>query len=248
MKADFYEVLGVAEDANFDAIRSAYKSAVKRFHPDRGGTAEEFESVRLAYECLSDPAQREAYDRTRSSGESDADEADAKAIERLRTTIIGIVSFLSEKPAKGGGVLSEPAQFAMLADGSFLDTLDWQFRNGLPMLGRANASLKARRRSIACSRKWSSPSAESPIDSTRSFNLRKRITETEEPQLLRSLRYSNAPSRFCTTIGSNLRVHSNRNPRAKPMNGKDLSRISRPEHKIGQSRNRPPDKGAHGAE
>jgi hypothetical protein len=55
-------------------------------------------------------------------------EADAKALERLKTTIIGIVSFLSEKPAKSGGRLSEPAQFAMLADGSFLDTLDWQFR------------------------------------------------------------------------------------------------------------------------
>jgi curved DNA-binding protein CbpA len=128
MKADFYEVLGVSEDADFDAIRRAYKSAAKRSHPDRGGTAEEFESVRLAYECLCDPVRREAYDRTRSSGERDADELEAKALERLRTTIVGIVSFLSEKPAKGGGALSEPAQLAMLADGSFLDTLDWQFR------------------------------------------------------------------------------------------------------------------------
>jgi curved DNA-binding protein CbpA len=127
MKADFYDVLGVSEDADFDAIRSAYKSAAKRSHPDRGGTAEEFESVKLAYECLSDPAQREAYDRMRASGESDADEADAKALERLKTTIIGVVSFLSERHAKGDTALSEPAQFAMLADGSFLDTLDWQF-------------------------------------------------------------------------------------------------------------------------
>jgi curved DNA-binding protein CbpA len=124
MKADFYEVLGVSKDADFDAIRSAYKSAAKRSHPDRGGTAEELR----AYECLCDPAQREAYDRTRSSGEKKADEADAKALEKLRTTIIGVVSFLSEKPAKSGGALSEPAQFAMLADGSFLDTLAWQFR------------------------------------------------------------------------------------------------------------------------
>jgi len=126
--ADFYEVLGVSDDADFDAIRSAYKNAAKRSRPDRGGTAQEFESVKLAYECLSDPAQREAYDRMRSSRESDADEADAKALERLKTTIIGVVSFLSEKPAKSGGALSEPAQFAMLADGSFLDTLAWQFR------------------------------------------------------------------------------------------------------------------------
>jgi curved DNA-binding protein CbpA len=104
------------------------KAPRTRSHPDRGGTAEEFESVRRAYECLCDPAQREAYDRTRSSGEKKADEADAKALEKLRTTIIGVVSFLSEKPAKSGGALSEPAQFAMLADGSFLDTLAWQFR------------------------------------------------------------------------------------------------------------------------
>jgi DnaJ-class molecular chaperone len=90
MKADFYEVLGVAEDADFDAIRRAFKSAAKRSHPDRGGTADEFESLKLAYECLSDSVQREAYDRMRSSWESDADEADAKAL----------VSFLSERHAK----------------------------------------------------------------------------------------------------------------------------------------------------
>jgi curved DNA-binding protein CbpA len=128
MKADFYDVLGVSRDADFEAIRSAYKTAAKRSHPDRGGTAEEFESVKRAYECLSDPAQREAYDRTRSSGETDAGEADAKPLERLKSTIIGVVSFLSERPAKGGRPLAEPAQFAMLADGSFLNTLDWQLR------------------------------------------------------------------------------------------------------------------------
>jgi DnaJ-class molecular chaperone len=118
MKANFYEVLGVSDDADFDAIRPAYKSAAKRSHPDRCGTAEEFESVKLAYECLSDPLQRESYDRTRSSGENDADELDAKALERLRTTIIGVVSFLSEKPAKGGGALSESEHLAMPATGS----------------------------------------------------------------------------------------------------------------------------------
>ena len=50
MKADFYEVLGVSKDADFDAIRSAYKSAAKRSHPDRGGTNEEFIVARERYE------------------------------------------------------------------------------------------------------------------------------------------------------------------------------------------------------
>jgi curved DNA-binding protein CbpA len=109
MKADFYDVLGVSKDADFDAIRSAHKSAAKRSHPDRGGTAEEFESLKLAYERLSDSVQREAYyDRMRSSWEREADEADAKAL----------VSFLSERHAKGGSALAEPTQFAMLSDGS----------------------------------------------------------------------------------------------------------------------------------
>jgi DnaJ homolog subfamily C member 3 len=49
---DLYAILGVAHDADFDTIRAAYRNAAKTAHPDLGGTAEEFEALKEAYECL----------------------------------------------------------------------------------------------------------------------------------------------------------------------------------------------------
>lgn len=60
-----FEVLGVDEDADDAAIERAYRERVKRAHPDQGGTLEEFQLVRRAYQELAD------RDR---NGEGDADE------------------------------------------------------------------------------------------------------------------------------------------------------------------------------
>jgi DnaJ domain len=48
---DLYAILGVAHDADFDTIRAAYRNAAKTAHPDLGGTAEEFEALKEAYDC-----------------------------------------------------------------------------------------------------------------------------------------------------------------------------------------------------
>jgi hypothetical protein len=61
---DLYEVLGVARDAGQDEIKSAYRAAVKKFHPDAEGNSYFFRLVQQAYETLSDPALRADYDRT----------------------------------------------------------------------------------------------------------------------------------------------------------------------------------------
>jgi curved DNA-binding protein CbpA len=60
--ADPYAVLGVARDADAAALHTAYRKAVRRTHPDAGGTAAEFEAVQDAYETLRSPGRRAAHD------------------------------------------------------------------------------------------------------------------------------------------------------------------------------------------
>lgn len=57
-----YETLGVAPDATPDQIKRAYRSKVKKLHPDQGGDAEEFGKVQHAYDVLMDTERRKYYD------------------------------------------------------------------------------------------------------------------------------------------------------------------------------------------
>ncbi len=65
MLADHYKTLGVSRSADAEEIRKAYKRLARRYHPDGGGDnpVERFHEVREAYEVLSDPLARSAYDR-----------------------------------------------------------------------------------------------------------------------------------------------------------------------------------------
>ncbi|HZP45678.1 MAG TPA: DnaJ domain-containing protein [Candidatus Binataceae bacterium] len=62
-----YAILGVADDADDDEIRRAYRQAAFAAHPDVGPHAdpERFREIHEAYEVLRDPARRRAYDRRR---------------------------------------------------------------------------------------------------------------------------------------------------------------------------------------
>jgi molecular chaperone DnaJ len=64
---DFYTVLGVGKEASEKEIKAAFRQLAHEFHPDRVGDdsakIERFKMVREAYETLSDPARRAAYDR-----------------------------------------------------------------------------------------------------------------------------------------------------------------------------------------
>ncbi len=64
---DCYEVLGVGKSAGQDDIKKAYRKLALKFHPDRNPddkeAEEKFKEVGHAYEILSDPDKRAAYDR-----------------------------------------------------------------------------------------------------------------------------------------------------------------------------------------
>lgn len=66
MSRTYYDVLGVPEDADADAIRAAYRERVKETHPDQSDdpdASDRFRSVREAKEVLTDPVERRRYDR-----------------------------------------------------------------------------------------------------------------------------------------------------------------------------------------
>ncbi len=66
-KADYYDTLGVARDADQSALKSAFRKKAMGCHPDRhpGDNAAEarFKELNEAYEALKDPQKRAAYDR-----------------------------------------------------------------------------------------------------------------------------------------------------------------------------------------
>jgi molecular chaperone DnaJ len=73
-KRDYYDVLGVAKNAADEDIKKAYRKLAMKHHPDRnqGDDAkkaeEKFKEAKEAYEMLSDPQKRAAYDQYGHAG------------------------------------------------------------------------------------------------------------------------------------------------------------------------------------
>jgi len=107
MATDFYTALGVSPDASLEEIKSAFRRLARETHPDAnpGDPAAEarFREIAEAYEVLSDPRRRAAYDR-----------GDTVNIGDLFSSFAGIDEVLSRFFGGGfgpfGGASRGPAQ------------------------------------------------------------------------------------------------------------------------------------------
>lgn len=63
LPTNFYETLGVPLDVEEKRLRTSYRRLSAVHHPDKGGDEDVFRALRVAYDTLSDPITRFAYDR-----------------------------------------------------------------------------------------------------------------------------------------------------------------------------------------
>jgi molecular chaperone DnaJ len=71
-KEDYYELLGVARNASDSDIKKSFRRLAMKFHPDRNtddpNAEEQFKKAKEAYDILSDPQKRAAYDQFGHAG------------------------------------------------------------------------------------------------------------------------------------------------------------------------------------
>lgn len=65
MKKNLYAVLGISPETPHEDVKPAYHARAREHHPDAGGDRERFEALKAAYEVLSDPDKRRAYEAAR---------------------------------------------------------------------------------------------------------------------------------------------------------------------------------------
>ena len=65
---NYYDILGVSEDASNEQIKRAFKDIAKKEHPDRGGDEARFKEANEAYDTLKSTQKRHEYDQLRKFG------------------------------------------------------------------------------------------------------------------------------------------------------------------------------------
>lgn len=60
---NYYRILGLGIDAEYEEIKAAYRILAQRVHPDKGGTDAEFRLIQEAYEILGNPLTKRVYDQ-----------------------------------------------------------------------------------------------------------------------------------------------------------------------------------------
>ncbi|MEY3679218.1 MAG: hypothetical protein RI924_1359, partial [Bacteroidota bacterium] len=71
-KRDYYDVLGVARNANAEEIKKAYRKLAIKYHPDKNpddkAAEDKFKEAAEAYEVLSNPEKKQRYDQFGHAG------------------------------------------------------------------------------------------------------------------------------------------------------------------------------------
>jgi curved DNA-binding protein CbpA len=111
---DYYETLQLSSGADADTVERVYRLLAKRYHPDNphSGDVDRFNQVRQAFEVLSDPARRAAYDATYDHDRSqvwqlfrqDSAEADRDDDQRLFHGILSLLYIARRRDPIGGGM------------------------------------------------------------------------------------------------------------------------------------------------
>lgn len=88
--SSLYEILGLTPEATDKEIKAAYRKAVKKHHPDKGGDADKFNSIQQAFDVLGDKVRRARYDRT---GRTDEIKVTPSAVQTMiNQTVLVIIN------------------------------------------------------------------------------------------------------------------------------------------------------------
>ncbi|MDP6381010.1 MAG: DnaJ domain-containing protein, partial [Phycisphaerae bacterium] len=108
---DYYKVLGVSRGAPPEDIKSAYRRAALKYHPDRNPDDKEaeqkFKECAEAYEVLSDPEKRKLYDQFGHAGlrgrpMHDWSRTDVRDIFSMFEDVFGGLGGLGGRGSRGG--------------------------------------------------------------------------------------------------------------------------------------------------
>ena len=99
-KRDYYDILGVNRNAQGDELKKAYRKLAMKYHPDRNpddtSASEKFKEVTEAYEILSDPSKRTAYNQFGHRGvESSGFGSDRSATDAVSYTHLTLPTICS---------------------------------------------------------------------------------------------------------------------------------------------------------
>ena len=87
---DYYRILGVLDDAEDIVIKAAYRALAQKYHPDKwmgskDDATKKMSDINEAFNTLSDPAKRQAYDSTRVKNQFE--EEDTENEEELLSSV-----------------------------------------------------------------------------------------------------------------------------------------------------------------